>query len=258
MIDLEDGRWRGEIQPSKKWFENYTSYINFFAEFAEQNNVEMLCIGTELNRTVSWEPEWRSIISGVRQRYSGLLTYAAIWYEEFNKYVKWWDALDYVGINAYFPLSDVNDPTITKIKSTWENITIILDTFYSKWKKPIIFTEIGYLSTDGTNINPSNYTLQNVPGRQIDLQEQELCYEFAFQALWRKSWFYGFNWWYWQTNPDAGGSNNSDYTTKQASTRSHCILVCTKQAIRYNVNIRTRQKEHYSRRFNAPKGKFKR
>jgi len=212
MIDLEDGRWRGEIQPSKNWFENYTNYIYSFAEIAEQNNVEMFCIGTELQRTASWETEWRSIISGVRQRYSGLLTYAANWWKEYDEYVKWWDALDYVGIDAYFPLSSKNSPTITEMNATWRSITQYLDSFHSKVNKPIIFTEIGYLSTDGTNKDPSNYKLQNVPGRLIDLQEQAECYEAAFQALWRKSWFYGFYWWYWQTNPDAGGSDNSDYT----------------------------------------------
>jgi len=212
MIDLENGRWRGEIQPSEKWFENYTSYINSFAEIAEQNNVEMFCVGTELKRTVSWETEWRSIISGVRQRYSGLLTYAADWWKEYDEFVKWWDALDYVGIDAYFSLSDRNNPTITEMKATWQSITKYLDTFYSQVKKPIIFTEIGYLSTDGTNKDPSNYKLQNVPGRLIDLQEQADCYEAASQALWGKSWFDGMYWWYWQTNPNAGGSNNSDYT----------------------------------------------
>ena len=212
MIDLENGRWRGEIQPSKDWFENYTNYINFFAEIAEQNNVEMLCIGTELQRTASWETEWRNIISEMRQRYSGLLTYAANWWKEYDEYVQWWDALDYVGIDAYFPLSAENEPTITEMNATWRGITEYLNSFHSKVNKPIIFTEIGYLSTDGTNKDPSNYKLQEAPGREIDIQEQAKCYEAAFQALWEKSWFYGFYWWYWQTNPDAGGSNNSDYT----------------------------------------------
>lgn len=212
MIDLENGRWRGEIQPSKDWFENYTDYIDFFAEIAEQNNVEMFCIGTELQRTSSWETEWRSIISGVRQRYSGLLTYAANWWKEYDEYVKWWDALDYVGIDAYFPLSIEKEPTITEMNATWRGVVEYLNAFHSKVNKPIIFTEIGYLSTDGTNRDPSNYKLQEAAEREIDLQEQAECYEAAFQAQWGKSWFYGFYWWYWQTNPDAGGSNNSDYT----------------------------------------------
>jgi len=212
MIDLEDGRWRGEIRPSDAWFQNYTNYINFFANLAEQNNVEMLSVGAELNRTVTWEAQWRRVISGVRQRYSGLLTYSAIWWNEYDKLVKWWDALDYVGISAYFPLSNKSDPTLSEMKATWKNITDYLASFYFKVKKPIIFTEIGYLSTNGANKDPSNYKLQEVSGRLIDLQEQANCYEAAFQSLWGKSWFFGFYWWYWQTHPDAGGSNNSDYT----------------------------------------------
>jgi hypothetical protein len=212
MIDLENGEWRGEILPSQTWFENYANYINSFAEIAEQNSVEMFCIGTELQRTVTWETEWRSIISNVRQQYSGLLTYAANWWKEYDEYVKWWDALDYVGIDAYFPLSEKNEPMIAEMNAAWQSVAEYLDSFHSRVSKPIIFTEIGYLSTNGTNREPWNYTLQNVSGRLIDLQEQAECYEVAFQALWGKNWFYGFYWWYWQTNPNAGGSNNSDYT----------------------------------------------
>jgi hypothetical protein len=212
MIDLEDSRWRGEIQPSDAWFQNYTNYIDSFANLAEQNKVEMFCIGTELNGTVSWEAQWRNVVSSVRQRYSGLLTYAATWWKEYDKLVKWWDALDYVGINAYFPLSNKTDPTITEIKNTWHNINNYLDSFYSKVHKPIIFTEVGYLSTDGTNQDPSNYRLQYDMSRRTDCQEQADCYEAAFEAVWRKSWFVGMFWWYWQTNPDAGGPNNRDYT----------------------------------------------
>ncbi len=216
MIDLSNETdpdpWRGRIQPSPLWFQNYVNFINFFAEFAEEHGVEMLCIGTELNRTVTKEPEWRNVISGVRERYFGLLTYAAIWWREYDKLIRWWDALDYIGIDAYFPLSNKNDPTINEVQSTWQNIANYLDEFHETVKKPVIFTEIGYLSTDGTNTAPSNYRLQNEGGRLIDLQEQADCYEAAFQALWNKSWFYGMYWWYWQTSPDAGGSDNSDYT----------------------------------------------
>jgi hypothetical protein len=214
MIDVsketDPDPWRGKIQPSTAWFQSYANFINFFATLANQTNVEMLCIGTELNRTASWEPEWRNIISGVRQRYSRPLTYAAIWWKEFDEYVKWWDALDYVGIDAYFPLSNKSDPTITEMKETLESISNYLNLFYTKVTKPIIFTEIGYLSANGTNIEPWNYHLMDT--NELDLQEQADCYEAALQALWNRTWLNGTYWWYWQTSPDAGGSNNKDYT----------------------------------------------
>ena len=210
MIDLEDGRWRGEIRLSEPWFQNYSNYINLFAEFAQQQNVEMFCIGTEYKSTTSWTPQWRDIISGVRSRFHGKITYAASW-DEFSS-ISWWNDLDYVGIDAYFPLSSRNDPSIVEMKAIWANIASFLESFYQKVEKPIIFSEIGYLSTDGTNKDPSNYKLQEIPGRLIDLQEQTDCYEAAFQTLWNQTWLHGFYWWYWQTDPNAGGSNNSDYT----------------------------------------------
>lgn len=210
MIDLEDGRWRGEIRLSEPWFQNYSNYIYLFAEFAQEQNAEMFCVGTEYKSTTSWTPQWKGIISGVRSRFHGNITYAASW-DEFSS-ISWWNDLDYVGIDAYFPLSSGNDPSIDEMKTAWENIASYLESFYKKVEKPIIFSEIGYLSTDGTNKDPSNYRLQEIPGRLIDLQEQCDCYEAAFQTLWDRAWLYGLYWWYWQTNPNAGGSNNSDYT----------------------------------------------
>jgi hypothetical protein len=98
------------------------------------------------------------------------------------------------------------------MKAKFESDSISIENWYAGSKIPVIFTEIGYLSTDGTNQEPSNYQLQDDMQRKTDLQEQADCYEATFQAVWGKSWLYGMYWWYWQPNPDAGGSNNRDYT----------------------------------------------
>jgi hypothetical protein len=210
MIDLENGEWRGKILPSEKWFQNYTNYIDFFAEFAEQYEVEMFCIGTEYEQTTSWTQQWKRVISGVRSLFNGNLTYAAIWGEFFN--VHFWSDLDYAGLDAYYHLSSTNSPTLTEMTAKFECDSINIETWYATNKIPIIFTEIGYLSTDGTNQEPSNYQLQYDMQRKTDLQEQADCYEATFHAVWRKSWLYGMYWWYWQQNPNAGGHDNRDYT----------------------------------------------
>jgi PKD repeat protein len=46
----------------------------------------------------------------------------------------------------------------------------------------------------------------------VDLQEQVDCYNATFQTFYNKSWFYGFYWWNWETNPTAGGNWSTDYT----------------------------------------------
>ena len=199
--------WRGEIQPSNEWFESYSTFINFFAEFAEQNDVELFSVGCEYKKTTGEKDQWEKIISGVRERYSGPITYSADWTNYQN--IEWWDSVDYVGIDAYFPLSILKyDPTFNELKNAWINYADEIETWLSTVNKPVIFTEIGYRSGDGTNMAPSNYWT-DMP---VDLQEQRDCYEAAFQTLWNRSWFYGFYWWTWVYDPTHGGALDSGHS----------------------------------------------
>ena len=61
-----------------------------------------LVVGTQLDRTLHFEDDWRLIIATVRRYFEGTLTYAANW-TDYEK-VPFWDALDVIGIQAYFPL----------------------------------------------------------------------------------------------------------------------------------------------------------
>jgi hypothetical protein len=199
--------WRGEIQPSDEWFASYSDFINFFAELAEENDVELFSVGCEFKATTPEKEQWERVIEGVRERYSGPITYAADWtnYQD----IEWWDSVDYVGIDAYFMLSFFNnDPNLEDLKTAWNNYADEIETWLSTVNKPVIFTEIGYRSGDGTNTAPSNYWT-DLP---IDLQEQADCYEAAFQTLWNRSWFYGFYWWTWVPDPTHGGALDSGHS----------------------------------------------
>jgi len=199
--------WRGEIRPSDEWFESYSSFINFFAGFAEQNGIELFCVGCEYTATSGETEQWENVIQGVRQRYSGPITYAADW-TNFQD-IEWWDSVDYVGIDAYFPLALFNNnPTFEELKTIWNNHADEIEAWQATVNKPVIFTEIGYRSGDGTSNAPSNYWTDMA----VDLQEQRDCYEAAFQALWNRSWFYGFYWWTWTTKPAEGGVDDSGHS----------------------------------------------
>jgi hypothetical protein len=198
--------WRGEIQPSEEWFESYFNFINFFADFAEQNDVELFSVGCELKETTAETEQWERVIAGVRERYFGPIVYSADWTNYKN--IEWWDSVDYVGIDAYFWLTFKNDPTFEELKNSWINYTDEIEAWLSSINKPVIFTEIGYRSGDGTNRVPSNFWSDMT----VDLQEQEDCYEAVFQVLWNRSWFYGFYWWTWVYNPEEGGYDDSSHT----------------------------------------------
>ena len=48
--------------------------------------------------------DWRRLISKFRELCPGPLTYAVNWWGDYDV-VEFWDELDYIGINAFFPLT---------------------------------------------------------------------------------------------------------------------------------------------------------
>jgi len=208
MIDPEDvyAHWRGEIRSSPEWFESYRAFIGSYARFAQENDVDLFCVGCEFQATEGDKASWEQVINEVKDLYSGPLTYAAT-FDSFQS-IAWWDRLDYVGVDAYFPLTNKKDPTLKELKQAWNRIANGVESWVSTVKKPVVFTEIGYRSGDGTNAEPANWKASLA----LDLQEQFDCYLAAFQTLWGRPWFYGFYWWIWESNPAAGGLYDTDFT----------------------------------------------
>jgi len=234
MVDVVDGTWRGQIQPTSwtLWFQNYRNFINYYADLAQANNVQLFEVGTELRSSQTYESEWRQVISQARSRFYKSTTYAANWdsystYSRLPQYaVKFWDALDYVGVDAYFPLTNSYNPTVQQLISAWSystasgwwgtgcNWTKELYLTHTHTGKEIIFTEIGYCSQNGTNTQPYNWNISPT----VDLQEQADCYKAALEVFKDKAWFEGWFWWSWETDPNAGGPTDKHYTpqNKQA------------------------------------------
>ncbi|MBZ0258179.1 hypothetical protein K8I31_19090, partial [bacterium] len=150
-VDNRSGAWRGEINPSEAWFGSYEDYIVDWAMFAEENGCDMLSIGCEYVKTTrgtAWEPQWRRIIASVREVYSGPLTYASNHGNETA--IPWWDAVDYIGIDAYYPLTNEDDPTLDELRAVWQARANAIESWVERvWPdRPVIFTEIGYRSLD--------------------------------------------------------------------------------------------------------------
>ncbi len=209
-VDLYNGRWRGEIyfdsnEEWQAWFKSYKNFICHYAKLAEENGVEIFCVGCELVKTVQRE-EWFDIIEAIRKNFSGLLTYASNWDNYQN--VTFWNLLDFIGIDAYFWLTHKNDPTLDELLQAWKRWKGGIEEIHNLTGKPIVFTEIGYRSIDGCNIDPWNWWRYG----KIDLQEQADCYKAAFITFWNESWFYGFYWWMWWADPSIGGENDDSYT----------------------------------------------
>ena len=214
-VDLlhDEGHWRGQIGGEfaseaewTAWFASYRSFIDHYADLAQTHGADQFCVGTELSATVHRADEWRAVIEGVRAYFGGPVTYAANHGSEAG--ITWWDAVDYIGVDAYYPLTDKNDPTLAELKAAWTPHVTILAALAETWEKPVLFTEIGYRSQDGTNRHPWGWTT----GGPIDLQEQADAYRAVFESFYDKPWFDGMFWWSWGTDPFEGGPCDDDYT----------------------------------------------
>jgi len=214
-LDLVDaqGKWRGDIgfendSDWQTWFENYSAFIMRYANICAQEDVELFCIGTELGQATVSQPErWRELIKQIRGVYPGQLTYAANWSNEYDL-ITFWDALDYAGIDPYFPLVCTLSPKTEELKSAWIDWLKPIEEWQKKINKPVLFTEIGYKSSKDATDEP----WQHIAVGDVDLEVQANCYQAALESFWDKPWFYGIYWWYWGVSPRMGGTLNRGFT----------------------------------------------
>lgn len=185
----------------KIWEKDFSEYILHFAALADSLDVELLCIGTEYRIPARERPDfWRKLIGEVRQIYSGKITYASNWDNFMN--ISWWDAVDYIGVDAYFPLVENVNPTAEQLVRGWKPIVDELEYFSEKWDKPILFTEYGFQSMDGAA--GRHWELDNKED-PVNEELQANAYEATFQSFMNKSWYAGgffWKWYFFQRSPE--------------------------------------------------------
>ncbi len=57
-----------------------------------------------------------------------------------------WSELDYIGVDAYFPISLEESPTLEQLETGWQPLAKELEAFSDPYQRPILFTEYGYRS----------------------------------------------------------------------------------------------------------------
>lgn len=210
--------WRGEytgfieMDNEDNWnmLENsYTKFILIYATLAQEINAELFCIGTELEKFIEKRPQyWSSLIKKIRKVYKGKLTYAANW-DEF-KHTPFWSDLDYIGVDAYFPVSIEKTPTVKQCMQGWEQHKKVIKGISDKFNKPILFTEFGYRSVDYTGKEPwkSDRNMTSV-----NLEAQTNATKAVFEMFWKEDWFAGgFIWKWFHKHDKVGGHDNSQFT----------------------------------------------
>ena len=205
-----EGGFRGVMSPSDlpTFFASYRSFIDHYAQLAQQDGVWLLFAGSEMTDLEGQTAQWEAVLSSVRQYYSGQVGYEQNW--DVVAHPQFLGDVDVVGVSAYFPLDDAADPSVDQLVSDWSNSHA---SAYSgrNWVgdlthlanitgKPILFGEAGYMSTQYAARQPFLNAFYS-----SDPQLQANLYQALLQTFSSYSWWMGVSWWEWSDNPNDSG-----------------------------------------------------
>ena len=198
-----NAKWHGDIFMNSdadwaEWFAQYGDYILAQARLAQATHAEAFCIGVEYGGTVAQEARWRKLIADVRAVYAGKLTYAAS-FAEWQR-VAWWDALDCIGIDAYFPVATSRKAGEAELRAGWAKVYAELEPFVRRSGKQVCFTELGYSASADAGKTPWAYDVVDE-----DPEYQARLYKVALEEAAKRDWVVGAFLWKWFTSdPPAG------------------------------------------------------
>jgi len=201
---------RAFISPKdpKAWFTVYRRMAVHYARMAQEEGTPLYIVGTELFSLAGFKhrKEWVRVIAEVRAVYSGKITYAANWYDILL--VSFWDKVDYIGIDGYFPVSGGSN--LFLLKMGWRLYLPTIAGLHAAYGKPILFTEIGLSSQKGANLKPWEW----LEFGDLDLEVQRAYMQSFIEVFEGHSWFAGLLYWGWETRPDAGGPKDKSMTVQ--------------------------------------------
>jgi hypothetical protein len=160
------GGWSGIVQfgtqqQEQAWFDSYWQTLKPYTVAAQNNGVEQMAIGTELNWLQDYAPAslWDELIARVRNVFKGTLLYDANWWPSLYEPPESWmknPDLDIIGISEYVSLVDASEPVNPGTMSRlWrDKVGNLIDAFSAQVGKHILVSEIGYRNTSDTLYNP--------------------------------------------------------------------------------------------------------
>lgn len=214
QIWIRNGEFTGylKMETEAEWEaleESYRNFIIDYAKLAEEEEATIFCIGTELEQFVTNRPDfWTQLIIDIRKVYNGKLTYAANW-DEYKK-TPFWSQLDYIGIDAYFPVCEDQTPSVECATAGWQRWKEDMSAFAKAENHKVIFTEFGYRSVDYTGKEPWKADRSMTT---VNLEGQAQAMQALFDTVWDEEWMAGgFIWKWFIKHDEVGGPENNQFT----------------------------------------------
>jgi hypothetical protein len=196
--------WPGEVAMATEadwaaWWRGYRRYVLHHAFLAAWSEAEAFAVGVELDKTLGREREWRGLIAAVRALYPGAVTYASNWHGGAEA-VGFWDALDYAGVDAYYPLHDSPAADRAALAAGARAVVARLARLAAASGRPVLLTEVGFAARRGA------WTAPHEEGGEPSEADQAAAYRALLDALGRPRWLAGAFFWKAFSAPPGRGS----------------------------------------------------
>ncbi|MEJ7727859.1 MAG: hypothetical protein WKG00_01455 [Polyangiaceae bacterium] len=202
---VESGGWRALIDPGDdagwaRWAASYRDFLLTWTDVAREGQVEMLSLGVELR---SWVTSARvasflPILSEVRARYGGLLTYSANWDDVVDTMIL--DELDVIGVNAFYPLAEREGAALPELSAGGRRVAAGLAELAETWQRPVLLTEIGYTTRRDPAVKPWEWP-DGMRDVVVDQRAQADAYQAIIAPLLDARWCAGFFVWRLYADP---------------------------------------------------------
>jgi len=123
--------------------------------FPDGDSADAVALAALNRRRARLDAGWRDTIAAARALYDGPIVYGAN-FDQFEQ-VGFWDALDAVGVTAYFPLSrygDEGEALDARLDRSWRDVAARLE---ATAPKPVYLLELGWTRRRGSTVRPWSY-----------------------------------------------------------------------------------------------------
>ena len=172
------------------WFRAYRAYAVRFAIVADAAGADLFDVGVELCATEARDRQWRDLIAAVRAATGAPLLYSCNWGKGAAS-VRFWDALDGIGVDFYDPLAASPAPSDAELAAGARSAMAPLAAEARRTGKPVFLTEVGFPSVAGAWMAPSD---EDSP-RPYSAEDPARCARAIFAALDGAPWCRGIFWW---------------------------------------------------------------
>lgn len=206
---ISHSSWPGEVEMTSEadwhaWWTVYRRYVLHHAFLAAWTKSELFSVGVELSLTQRRESEWRRLIGDVRRLYSGVVTYSSNWHGGLDE-VRFWDALDLVGVDAYYPLAGSPGASPRELTAGAVKVVERLENAARSTGKPLLLTEIGFSARRAAWVEPHG------EGGELSLADQAAAYRALLDVLGRRPWLAGAFFWKAFSSAEAEQGHEPDF-----------------------------------------------